>query len=466
VPRDDLSASQQRASEDMKSPGPTTRLRVRDQLLHPAAIFLMFGLPAIFALAILTPPFQAPDEHQHFYRSYVLAEGRLVPESSGGHPYVTLPGSITDFVARMIGSPERYYVDRRPHVQPLRETIKASSASADVPGTVRLALAASYPPTAYAAQALGVAAARLLGLHPFGILLAARLANGCCCAALIWLALVLMPVGRWIGLWLAMLPMSLALFASASPDAMVIAGGLLLAALAQRMALPAPDRQKGSPAAYALSAVIVGVSKFAYAPLTLAAVIVRPRWTYVAIALAVTVAAVAWASKTPSVAPFPGANIHDQFVLVLARPFHFLGVLGSTIWDNRDLYWRELVGMLGLLSIPLPKGAYVVEFLGLVAAVFAGEKQPRIRLAVIVAWAGLAVLSIGVVFSAIYLVGEVYGASRIYGFQGRYLLPALPLCLCALARGGVGRLRWLGAACAAVSVFAALYVTITVYRPI
>jgi uncharacterized membrane protein len=442
------------------------RRRIFDRLLHPAALFLMFGLPAIFALTILTPPFQAPDEHQHFYRTYLLAEGQIVPESSGGRPYVTLPASITDFVARMIGSPERYYVDRRPHVQPLNATISASSASAGVPGTVRLALVASYPPTAYAAQALGAAGARLLGLHPFGILLAARLANGCCCAALIWLALVLMPVGRWIALWLAMLPMSLALFASASPDAMVIAGGLLLAALAQRAALPAPERQKGLPAAYALSAVIVGVSKFAYAPLTFAAVVVKPRWTYVAIALAVTVAAVAWASKTPSVAPFPGANIHDQFVLVLAKPFHFLGVLRFTIWENRELYWRELVGVLGLLSIPLPKGTYVAESLGLIVAVFAGEKQPRIHVAILLAWAALAVLSIGVVFTAIYLVGEKYGASRIDGFQGRYLLPVLPLCLCGLAWGGVRRLRWLSAACAAFSVFAALYVTITVYRPL
>ena len=50
---------------------------------QPARIFLVLGLISGLVLAILLPPMQVADEWPHFYRAYLLAEGRLFGDGLG-----------------------------------------------------------------------------------------------------------------------------------------------------------------------------------------------------------------------------------------------------------------------------------------------------------------------------------------------------------------------------------------------
>jgi hypothetical protein len=47
---------------------------VRTAWLRPAVICFLLGLLGALPLVVLTPPFQVPDESQHFLRGYQLSE--------------------------------------------------------------------------------------------------------------------------------------------------------------------------------------------------------------------------------------------------------------------------------------------------------------------------------------------------------------------------------------------------------
>ena len=52
--------------------------------LHPPAVFLRIALAFGVILALLTPPFQSPDEHLHFYRALQIADGHLICQPTDG----------------------------------------------------------------------------------------------------------------------------------------------------------------------------------------------------------------------------------------------------------------------------------------------------------------------------------------------------------------------------------------------
>src|ERR1700690_4387510 len=61
-------------------------------------IFLLFGMDFGIVWLLLIPPFQGPDEFTHFYRAYMLSEGKLklsIDPSSGGSGCY-LPASIKE----------------------------------------------------------------------------------------------------------------------------------------------------------------------------------------------------------------------------------------------------------------------------------------------------------------------------------------------------------------------------------
>ncbi|HQR46192.1 MAG TPA: DUF2142 domain-containing protein, partial [Thermoanaerobaculia bacterium] len=62
--------------------------------LSPAAIFLAVALPAGLLFAVLTPPFQVPDESAHFFRAFQMAEGTFRAGSDGAVPGAELPVSL------------------------------------------------------------------------------------------------------------------------------------------------------------------------------------------------------------------------------------------------------------------------------------------------------------------------------------------------------------------------------------
>ena len=94
---------------------------VRTAWLRPPLVCFLLGLLGVVPLVILTPPFQVPDENQHFYRAYQLSELRMGGTVRDGAAGAILPSSLIELTDRFTGS-RALWPDKPITVQPLRGT--------------------------------------------------------------------------------------------------------------------------------------------------------------------------------------------------------------------------------------------------------------------------------------------------------------------------------------------------------
>lgn len=128
---------------------------------------------------------------------------------------------------------------------------------------------AIYPPISYAPQALGMWLEMLLTNNRLVIFYAARVVNWLCTMAVLWWGMRKLPQGKWILLFLTILPVNLQqiVFASADGMATAIVFGLTAFVLYARM-----EKLKFTRREYAVMALIaVGLVcwKVFYTPLVL-----------------------------------------------------------------------------------------------------------------------------------------------------------------------------------------------------
>jgi hypothetical protein len=124
--------------------------------------------------------------------------------------------------------------------------------------------------------------------------------------------------------------------------------------------------------------------------------------------------------------------------VLLARPSLLVTLPVQTLIG--DLWrWRETIGVLGLLSVMLPNGFYLVWVIAIAAAFLAdltspnrtAERRRWLEPPLLLAACVAAVLAI---YLSQYLAWTPVGAERIEGPQGRYLTPLIPLVAVALPR--------------------------------
>ena len=88
---------------------------------RPALICFLLGLLGALPLVALTPPFQVPDESQHFLRAYQLSELRIGAIVQDGETKAMLPSSLIELIERFLGT--RAVLAPRPiTAQPLQQT--------------------------------------------------------------------------------------------------------------------------------------------------------------------------------------------------------------------------------------------------------------------------------------------------------------------------------------------------------
>ncbi|MEJ1937713.1 DUF2142 domain-containing protein, partial [Nostoc sp. NIES-2111] len=198
--------------------------------------YVTVGGLCMLAMCLLTPPFQVPDEPQHFYRSYQLSRLEIRPEVGDGRAGGSLPDSLPALVEQQLGTLEHHQLERRIPQRPLSETLAAldTPLAASQQRFVEFTGAALYAPSGYVPQALAMAAGRAAGFGPLGLLYAGRCANALATLALTAWALSLLSTGRLFAMVVAMLPMTQFMTASLSPDALTIAGGFVVAGCLQR----------------------------------------------------------------------------------------------------------------------------------------------------------------------------------------------------------------------------------------
>jgi uncharacterized membrane protein len=420
---------------------------------HPACIFSVASTILGVALAGVAPPLRGPDETAHFLRAYGIGQGDLLASGSDGRGRKGLVVPIAfyrqfnvfeswqsanrgdSFSYRRVF--EQYQADQR-------ASIEASVPSVFVP----YGGSEGYSPAAYLPQAAAAAAARGAGLGFLETFYLMRLAGLFAMTAVMTYAIAITPALKWPFVAIAMLPSALYGRAVINADAAALAYSLVMVALFLRGIAGLPRAASSVRSLWLLlcvlskppNAVFVLLEWLSHSP----ALLRRRFWHVAAVGLPALAAALLWTAVSSAdvaawrLVELTGANVEQfspawklRFMAAnpLAFPRALLGLFSKT--DPVE-FCRQLVGVLGLFDTVLRPWFYQLIGLLLVATWLTPLGGGR-RLACALA-ALLTTLAYSFVIVLIfYLVWTPINADQIWGVQGRYFVPVLPLLAAALA---------------------------------
>jgi len=400
----------------------------------------LFGLVSAFLL----PPLRAPDEIVHFFRAYDISEGGLQPsERLGPWGATRLPSSIVmegKLCSRL------HQIEQRVTVEDLLAELRLPL-DPDRRETVNLWMSNMYSLVPYIPQATGMFVARTLGAGPLLLCYAGRLANLAFAVFLVYWAVRLMPFFHMVMGAIVWLPITVHQLGSLSADVSAIGTALLLTALLLRVALdPAFVVRPWTVVLLCGLALWLTLCKVPYATVLLLYLGIPPRRfgggrNYVALGGALVVLVLAGNAYCSFLGNtfvarnhtfVSGISIDDQIAYMRADPIRFVSICRSTI--ARDYCnWLDMLGVLGCLDAPLD--SFILwAYLYFLAILALADCSPGIVLPCRLRLLGpLAFfVCIGLVLAALYILWTGVGQPVIQGFQGRYMVPILPLCLLAV----------------------------------
>ena len=464
-------------SRRARRPSPATR--VVGTFRNPLHTFLVLAIAVGGFCVFAIPWFGGIDEPAHFYRSYQISTGTLVPEEIPGSDFsgACLPSSLTDQVEpyqaayfrhllTLVGGPERF--DDFDEI-PAADGATGAGTAEDDPGAqagsapecasadeTPLTFSTFGSPVPYAPQTASVLVGRALGMSAGPMLILGRIVMLAVYVGLVGLAIKRSPRAKWAMAAVALVPVALFQSVGWSHDAITTAVALLLVSSALRTLDPPQGATvRGLVIEAVLLSVLLGCCKPVYAVIAglyLLPLLGRGRrgelWPMVLAPIAAVVTSVVlnevgggqWRTDADyfGIRPDDAARSDE----LTSAPWHFLADSVRTVpeeaWNWVDGLWS--VGM-SVTNWPAVVPA-VAAVLYLLVSLQRDRDEParglnlwQRGLVVLVLLAGFLL-----VLGANYVYWTTPGNDVITGVQARYLEPLLVLIPVAI--GGIN-VRWL-----------------------
>lgn len=412
-------------------------------------VFFVLVVGVIFggSMVFLTPPFNAPDELGHWRRSYHCSLGQVYASRKGDMVGCELPTLLSEIYVTTV-SPAQTDAELRISAEKLRKALAIPLDPARVQFFPFVPMA-RYSPVPYLPAAAAIAMGRQAGLGPLNLFYLGRAGTLTGYLLLVAAAVWLMPVHRWTLVLLALMPMSIFLAASLSPDALSIALLFLGIAMILRLVLRPQKAGRGSLWLLLGVLVLVGLAKPGYVAISLLCMLIpkekfsdpRQGWwirgLLVGLPLAVSVA---WIVSLPglfSVPVRPSADMKAQAQWMLEHPWTYTQLMMEKITEWK-LYSR-VIATLGWNSVFFKGVYYTIYWAALLASAVLDGGRDDLRLPI-----GTRIASVAVYFlimiaiaTLTYLTWHDVGTLELSGIQSRYFVPILPLLLLPL-RGPAG----------------------------
>jgi len=416
--------------------------RVRRIWKDPALFVLGVIAPLAFVLVIIVPPFQAPDEHTHFFKAVQLSEGRPIGKYLGVLPGYPLP-LVGDMLPAKYKVTADHYIDIRIHLakkadvkQIQRDFTHPSTEIRRIPSPFENTVV--YPPFAYIPQALTIAVVNVFCKNPLVQMYAARLSVLIVTTLLLFLAVRRLPFGKWALVALIATPMSLLLIGSCSGDGVTMGVSALFIAHVVAAVVNRNKLVRSELVWITALAVALGICKSPYQLLVFLVLVIplsrfTNRNTYyrtlaLAVALPLALAAI-WALlvKKLYLNIVIDSNTANQTQYMLHHPLDFAHTLLRTYFGAAgDYVPRTFMDLSAGPSAPLPLWSVLLDYLFIAGLILLEPVQTvltrglkYVRLA--------AVLLIGAMFMALntllYVTFTPVMKPIIDGMQGRYFIP-------------------------------------------
>lgn len=412
-------------------------------------VFLLFAIIFGGLFAFITPPFQVPDEVNHFYRAYQISEGNFTSIKQNGRVGGYVPESLVLFADAYKKLPYNSY--SRINREYLRNTKKIPLQSdivifKDFPNT------AYYSPVSYIPQSITIYILRSFNCSPYFLLYISRLLTLAFWIVIVYMAIRTMPFQKWLLAFLALLPMSLSVNSSISAD--VITNGLsfLFIACVFNVAFVRKKFLNKDLVCFSILVILLALAKLLYVVLVFLFLLIPvskfhslKKYFIVFASLLILCLGTSFFVKNnidSIYTPYEKYNkdyveyatigkdadmskqidyIRQNKVLTIAN---FLRSFGNEF----QYMVKSYVGILGWADTPLPRWLIYVNYLGIFLLVLLGYQgvihltlQHRMILF------GVAVLAIILIMLSQYLTWVPVGSNQVYPLQGRYFIPVFPL---------------------------------------
>ena len=424
------------------------------------AAVCIFVCGALFCFA--NPPLQAPDETDHYLRSYAISLGRLDFDADRGYPedvdrlLAAFPGAWVN-AHTSVGWGENSQGAEAPYdssgyalkqwgedgevlsvADSFAQYLSGEPAEEKVTEPISLMILPFVP------QALGMVLARLVGLGALGCLYAGRLANLACYTLLCWLALRGCRRYQPVFLGVMLLPLSLYMAASLSYDATLLGFYYLVASYYCRDEI----RDKDVYAFFA-AFVLMNVAKpyinllWIVLPLILPRRAWKTRWKKWQVALAGLVGAVvvtrfiewygvAFRHNYGTIERMiEGVEQLPQLAFILSNPLRYIAVLFGTLYENE--FFIGQLGVFGSLDLPIPLLNILCPAVLLFCAALSVHEKSSLRPLPAAGLGALGVVYIAGAMTAMYITYTPVGMVRVIGLQARYFLPVFLMLLVLVA---------------------------------
>ncbi len=298
-----------------------------------------------------------------------------------------------------------------------------------------------YPPVNFLLQGLVAGLGwRVFNLPIVPVTIACRMVGLLMYILGIYVAIRLLPLGKWVMAVLALAPMSLFTAATLNIDSYSTMTAFVFIALVLNQAVAFTGvlggRQVVVLLGAALAMALARPNSFLLLPLLFALSYRRfqpRRWYFIlwgGAAVAV-VLALGWNFILPK---SDEGGLLSQARLVLATPLHFIKLVASGVLDNLERYYREWVGVYGHWLGVVPTSIYWLYPLALLVALL-GEGRAAVTYPAKIRWLTFAMflLTTGGTITIMYMIFYHGIDERILGVQGRYFLPLVPLLLLPLS---------------------------------
>ncbi|MEI6409453.1 MAG: DUF2142 domain-containing protein [Bacteroidota bacterium] len=447
---------------------------LKRRIPDPANLFLALSLVFGVAYALLIPPFQSPDEPNHFLRAWQISEGAFWPDRRpdqrlGGELPLS-PQALADSFAYL----KNNYAARLDAA--LIRRLAALPPDYNKRGFLDFANTAIYAPFGYVPQALAIALLRPFGASVLATLYAARLFNLFVWCSLMFFALRRLSFKKNTIAFIALLPSSLVLAGSCNADVLVNALSFCVVVWAVDGKRWTVDGRRetvegGRWTVDGRRWTVVGLlgivcfQKLVLVPFALLLwclpnTAAWNKWKYAGLFVAVAAAILGSMQAQHWFIPYndyntafrdtqtlnEGVNPSAQIAYMLEHPAQFAGTMLESYARALPSTLAHVLGKFGWEKNYLPAGWLFALFLGLLLLLFSEENPLGRRERGL---AGFVVLGYIVCFSVtMYALWCPVQAPVLSNLQGRYFAPVLPVAALMVGRWLPGRFL-LGAQAAA-----------------
>jgi uncharacterized membrane protein len=402
---------------------------IKIDTIKPELIFLFFCLIFGSIFAVISFPFFVPDEESHFYKSFDISQGHIVPESS----IITIPNG-THSIVHNYSHMDMSNFKKTKYISDLNKHLNVNNKEKlNIPNIY------NYAPVPYLAVAFVIKIGGFFELSPLILMYFGRLINLLIYCIIVYYAIKIIPIQKYSLLLIALIPNTLYEAASLSADSFNIAISFFTIALFLNLALTQTKIQKKEIFLLSISIICLMLSKQIYALIVLLFFII-PKYKFesmkkriiyfIYIILPASIAIISWnyLFKTYTLITTPLSSSNS----LLTNPMNFLTILVNTLiyfngYINEFVTWMPLPKKLPLLlpkSIPSFLICLYLIILIIVSTLNINNfklklKQKTISLMIFL-------LCSMVIFLLAY--GWIpLGSPIILGVQGRYFTPIAPL---------------------------------------